>query len=87
MRLLLALHCFDPCLERWRVLAATPNKTAVEAFCQASCKELLSELEEARTHNASFVPVLEADLERLSAIFHFAEVNTGERPEVEWDER
>ena len=82
MRLLLALHCFDPGLDRWRVLAATPNKTAVEAFCHASSKELLSELEEARTCDSSIVAVLEADLERLNTVLHLAEVNRGDAPEL-----
>ena len=82
MRLLLALHCFDPGLDRWRVLAATPNRAAVEAFCHASSQELLSELEKARACDSSIVPVLEADLRRLNTVLHLAEANRGNAPEL-----
>lgn len=68
MRFLLALHCFDPDLDRWRVLLATPNRTAVEAFCHESSQDLIRELEQAHNRDSAIVPVLEADLQRLRSV-------------------
>ena len=68
MRVLLALHCFDPDLDRWRILLATPNPTAVEAFCHESSRDLTRELEEARNKDSAIIPVLEADLERIRSV-------------------
>ena len=68
MRLLLALHWFDIDVDRWRVLLATSDHSAVKAFCHESSEGLIRELEDARNNDSAIVPVLEADLERVKSV-------------------
>ena len=76
MRLLLALHWFDIDVDRWRVLLATSDRSAVKAFCNESSEGLVLELENARNNDSSIVPVLEADLERVNSVVRMAGINS-----------
>ena len=78
MRLLLALHWFDIDVDRWRVLLATSDHSAVKAFCHESSEGLIRELEDARSNDSSIVPVLEADLERVKSVVGLAGIDSDE---------
>lgn len=76
MRLLLALHWFDIDVDRWRVLLATSDRSAVKGFCNESSEGLVRELENARSNDSSIVPVLEADLERVKSVVGLAGIDS-----------
>ena len=76
MRLLLALHWFDIDVDRWRVLLATSDRSAVKAFCNESSEGLVRELENARSNDSFIVPVLEADLERVNSVVRMADIDS-----------
>ena len=84
MRMLLALHWFDIDIDRWRVLLATSDHSAVKSFCHESSEGLIRELENARINDSSIVPVLEADLERVNTVVRVADIGSDNSDSSLW---